>query len=396
MRSITSLALTAVAAAMMVPSAFAQNTDAASAAQQNSVHPRRPVVTVTAADQDFATRAAQAGMAEVAAGRIAESNARDPAIRDFARRMVRDHAEANDRLKRIARDEGIDLPAASSSEQAAQVEALHTVSSSDFDQTYLQDFGVPAHADAVDLFRNEAEHGGEARLRRFARQTLPVLRSHLAEARQLQNSEMARTGTNAVDPSELATAQRMLTDAVAVLDSMKADQAVATRLDAAKGLVVLPHYGRGGFVVGGQGGSGVLVVRENGGWSNPVFLRLTGASIGVQAGAAEGPLAMLLMTNGAVAKFDSAKKFSLNADAGLTIGDFSKRSEASTGKIEDVLVWSNAKGAYAGASIAATDVSLDRDANRAYYGRSGLDARHILSARTEDRHANPMSRVLPS
>src|SRR6476659_4508389 len=41
-----------------------------------------------------------------------------------------------------------------------------------------------------------------------------------------------------------------------------------------------------GFVVGGQRGHGVIVVREaNGAWRAPLFVTITGGSIGWQAGA---------------------------------------------------------------------------------------------------------------
>jgi lipid-binding SYLF domain-containing protein len=50
--------------------------------------------------------------------------------------------------------------------------------------------------------------------------------------------------------------------------------------DAARGL---DAAAQGGFIVGGEHGSGVVICRTYSGWSAPVFI--TGDSVGLQAGA---------------------------------------------------------------------------------------------------------------
>ena len=57
-------------------------------------------------DLAFAREAAWAGMEEEALGRAAEDRAAAPAVRDFASRMVDDHAQADARLRALAQREG--------------------------------------------------------------------------------------------------------------------------------------------------------------------------------------------------------------------------------------------------------------------------------------------------
>ena len=103
---------------------------------------------------------------------------------------------------------------------------------------------------------------------------------------------------------------------------------------------------------------------------------------------------MLLMTDKAVNEFASGKKFSLNADAGLTVVNWSRRAQMSGGKVQDVILWSNAKGAYAGASVGVNDVMLDDEANRAYYRRKDLSPQQIIAGQIESPHNNTLGMVL--
>src|SRR5262249_46271215 len=54
-------------------------------------------------------------------------------------------------------------------------------------------------------------------------------------------------------------------------------------LQDAQGVAIIPHVVKAGFVFGGRYGRGVILVRNpDGCWSNPLFLSLTGGSVGWQ------------------------------------------------------------------------------------------------------------------
>jgi SH3 domain-containing YSC84-like protein 1 len=169
-----------------------------------------------------------------------------------------------------------------------------------------------------------------------------------------------------------------VTGATATVKDMRKDPGTAELLDRAKGVFILPDYGRAGLGIGGSGGQGVLLAKTNGTWSDPVFYNIGSVSLGLQAGVSAGRVAMILLTDQAVNSFKGNTSFSLNADAELTIVNYSERGQANLGKA-DVVFWTNVEGAYAGVTASASAVSADGDANHAYYGTPEATPGKILN-----------------
>lgn len=132
---------------------------------------------------EFARQAARGGMAEVQMSRLAADRASDPEVRDFAQRMVNDHARANDQLERIARDRGWTLPQRPDAEHRAMMQRLRRRSGTDFDRAYMRAM-VADHEATVTHFRRYARNGQDRRLRAWAQRTLPTLVEHRHLARQ--------------------------------------------------------------------------------------------------------------------------------------------------------------------------------------------------------------------
>ena len=184
--------------------------------------------------------------------------------------------------------------------------------------------------------------------------------------------------TNAQNSDDLQDALENVKEAVTVVRKMEGQQDARQLLQRAKGVLIVPDYGRGAAVVGGSGGSGLLVVKHDGSWSDPVFYNLGSISVGAQAGVSAGQVAFLLMTDKAVNSFKGENNFSLNADAGLTIVNYSARGQASLGK-GDIVFWSDTEGGYAGVSVSGSDITVDNDANQAYYARSSVEPAAVLN-----------------
>lgn len=142
-------------------------------------------------DRAFVKTAADAGMEEVAAGRIAEHNTGNADVQKFARRMVDDHSRANDELKRIAEADRITLPDRMDAKARHDVDALGKVHDARFDAKYM-DHQASDHQEVIAAFQKEADQGRNADLKRFASDTLPTLREHLQLAEQTQHAVPAK------------------------------------------------------------------------------------------------------------------------------------------------------------------------------------------------------------
>jgi SH3 domain-containing YSC84-like protein 1 len=199
-----------------------------------------------------------------------------------------------------------------------------------------------------------------------------VLSAALATAPAFAANTNTSTGgqanQGAVVTSHKGEARQLINEAAAEVRTMKANPQLKELLAKAKGVYLVPEYGRGALVVGGRGGAGVVLANNDGKWSDPAFYDLGGISVGPQAGGSGGKVAFLLMTNNALDAFKGGDKISLNAGAGLTIVNFSHNSQASWGK-GDIIMWSDNSGAYAGADISVTDLNWADDNNQSYYGR---------------------------
>lgn len=171
------------------------------------------------------------------------------------------------------------------------------------------------------------------------------------------------------DDEDRAESLQLVASATETLAHMRKDSELEALLRKAKGILLIPQYGQGAALVGARGGEGVLLTHHNEKWSGPYFFDVGGVSLGVQAGAEVGEMAVLLMTDNAMDSFKRGDGVSLNAGAHLTLADYSQAKEAPVGNPDDVVFWSNVEGVFAGASLSVTDVDWDEEENMAYYGQ---------------------------
>lgn len=156
-------------------------------------------------DLDFAAEAAQGGLMEVRLGELAQQQGKAQAVKDFGERMVQDHGAANDKLKQIAEQKGIELPQDLAEEAQATLEELQQQQGAEFDQAYIDEM-VSDHEEDVAAFEDYVENAQDQDLRAFAEETLPTLREHLEMARQTQEQVAAAGEQEQPDPAMAADA----------------------------------------------------------------------------------------------------------------------------------------------------------------------------------------------
>jgi putative membrane protein len=143
---------------------------------------------LTGADRDFLNKAAQGGMMEVAAGKLAAQHGLDPAVKAFGEKMVSDHTAAGDRLKSLAASKQTPLPDSLSAEEQTALGKLEGLNGTEFDKVYSQ-MMVKDHVTDISEFEKEvAKKGADADVKAYAEQTLPTLRHHLMLANRLSEA----------------------------------------------------------------------------------------------------------------------------------------------------------------------------------------------------------------
>jgi putative membrane protein len=143
---------------------------------------------LTMPERKFVVTAAQGNMMEVAAGKLAAQRASDPAVREFAHRMVTDHMAASEGLKSLADSKNVTLPDAVSDDQHTALGKLESLNGVDFDKAYAQ-LMVNDHVEDIGDFEKEVKSGKDPDVKAFAQETLPTLRHHLMLANRLSGQQ---------------------------------------------------------------------------------------------------------------------------------------------------------------------------------------------------------------
>jgi putative membrane protein len=145
-------------------------------------------VQLSEADREFVNKAAIGNVAEVELGRVAVQRAARPSVKSFGERMVTDHGRAGAELATLARGKGMDVSKTLDVSHQAMRDRLSGLSGADFDRAYMSEM-VRDHTEDVALFERAAQTASDADVKAYAARSLPMLREHLALARQV-NSEV--------------------------------------------------------------------------------------------------------------------------------------------------------------------------------------------------------------
>lgn len=158
-----------------------------------------------------------------------------------------------------------------------------------------------------------------------------------------------------------------------------ADSSIPSAILAkAEGIAIFPGTLRAGFIVGGMRGRGIISARNDGRWSAPAFLTLTGGSLGLQIGGQASDLVLVIRERRGLENLVS-NQFKLGADAGVAAGPIGREAQAATDvqMRAQILSYSRARGLFAGVTVNGSTVRQDRDANQRFYGRR-LETKEIV------------------
>ncbi len=194
----------------------------------------------------------------------------------------------------------------------------------------------------------------------------PQLSSSEQQSRVLQSRQLVSRSQNTAE---------------AILGSVDF-KGVEELLPLAKGVMIFPNLVKAGFIVGGEGGVGtVLVRRDDGSWSYPAFYNMVGGSVGLQVGVESSEVLFLVMTQAGINALIN-NQFKLGADVSMALGPIGAglgAGKSSADFATDIYVYSKASGLYGGGALKGAIITARPDLNQAFYG-SPASSDQILSS----------------
>lgn len=180
----------------------------------------------------------------------------------------------------------------------------------------------------------------------------------------------------------LGEREQKIQDAVTIIEEIAKipEKGVPDNLfGRAAGIAIIPGMVKAGLVVGGKHGTGVMCTRQEDGWSNPVFVKVTGGSIGWQIGAQSTDLILLFMRKKNIDNIIDGE-FTVGADASVAAGPVGRSAGAGTSAdLEaEIYSYSRSRGAFAGLSIEGSKLRIDKDANTEFYKVKGITPEQII------------------
>ncbi len=182
---------------------------------------------------------------------------------------------------------------------------------------------------------------------------------------------------SAAQAADKAEAQSIVDKSKATLTDLMSDNNFSwlwKYLRKADAVVIFPQVIKGGFFIGGSGGTGVLLVRnrETGTWSEPAFYTLGSVTFGLQIGGEAAEVVMLAMNRKAVDSLLTSS-VKLGGDASIAVGPIGGGAKGSATVPEvtaDFLSFSKAKGLYAGLNLEGSVLAVRDALDESYYGKA--------------------------
>lgn len=170
-----------------------------------------------------------------------------------------------------------------------------------------------------------------------------------------------------------STQQVTIDGARKVLADLRRDKAFGNAVQLmrqARAVLIVPKLLKGGFVVGGEGGNGVLMAHNRGGWSDPAFYALGSASFGLQVGLEQSELIMIIMTQKGLDGI-LRDQFKIGAQAGISVVTLGSGVEGAIGGASppDIVVWSSSTGLYGGLTVDGSIIKSRPNLDSEFYGR---------------------------
>jgi lipid-binding SYLF domain-containing protein len=172
--------------------------------------------------------------------------------------------------------------------------------------------------------------------------------------------------------NDLARRAQAATEVLQDLQRIPEQAIPPTLLDSAYAVAVIPNVVKGGLIISGSFGKGVLLVRQSdGSWSNPAFIKMGNVGFGWQAGVQGADLVLVFKNRRSIDNIASGK-FTLGTSASASAGPVGRTAQAMTdGEFKaEIYTYSRSRGLFAGVSLDGGAITIDKVANAEWYGNA--------------------------
>lgn len=143
-------------------------------------------------DQKILEKMALANMAEVEAGKMAQTKSQNEQVKSFAQQMIDDHGKALADVQQLAQQKGVTLPTEPDAKHKAMAVRLDKMSGDAFDKAYMAQAGVSDHKQVHAMLMQDQKRAKDPDVKALAEKMAPAVEQHLKSAEQMH---MAKSGT---------------------------------------------------------------------------------------------------------------------------------------------------------------------------------------------------------
>jgi lipid-binding SYLF domain-containing protein len=201
-------------------------------------------------------------------------------------------------------------------------------------------------------------------------------------------------------PALASEQQAHIDKAKLAIDEMRSDvnlkEPVAKYLKEAKAVMIFPNAFKAGFIIGGEGGSGLLLVKgPDGTWSDPAFYVLANGSFGLQIGAKTSQILLMIMTDGGLDKVMHAS-VKLGGDVSVAVGPVGAGASGATtlNAGADLIAFERSEGIYGGVALDGGVISSRDEWNWAYYSSQASPTGIVINRQFTNPGAEPLKKSL--
>ena len=214
------------------------------------------------------------------------------------------------------------------------------------------------------------------------------------------SSSASPTTVSAKAPQTKSTsaAQKIVERSAAALEQMRNNPRFVRAnfiLEDARGVMIFPQLVKASAILGGEGGSGVLVARRaDGGWSDPAFYSVGSPSIGLQLGYQQATVVLFIMDQPTLERALHSS-FTLGTKAGATLGYIDENGKTNGNLVSaNIYQLVDADGVFAGVSLDGYVIGAREQHNRDYYGRPTTPRQILLEGSGRKPKAGVLERAL--